>query len=82
MPTAGLLLPILGALPDALIIVVSGLGGTKEEAAEQVISPHHWTLTLSASVSLWPANLKDHQVYFPYRNVRHVEDVHSKPLVL
>ncbi|CAL5223152.1 g5620 [Coccomyxa viridis] len=32
----GLLLPILGALPDALIIVVSGLGGTKKEAAEQV----------------------------------------------
>ncbi|EIE26168.1 hypothetical protein COCSUDRAFT_61158 [Coccomyxa subellipsoidea C-169] len=32
----GLLLPILGALPDALIIVVSGLGGTREEAAEQV----------------------------------------------
>ncbi|KAK9907616.1 hypothetical protein WJX75_007049 [Coccomyxa subellipsoidea] len=32
----GLLLPVLGALPDALIIVVSGLGGTREEAEEQV----------------------------------------------
>ena len=37
-PLAGLLLPILGALPDALIIVVSGLGGSKDEAAEQVRS--------------------------------------------
>ena len=36
MSCTGLLLPILGALPDALIIVVSGLGGTKEQAAEQV----------------------------------------------
>ena len=33
---AGLLLPILGALPDALIILVSGLGGTRAEAQEQV----------------------------------------------
>lgn len=33
---SGLLLPILGALPDALIIVVSGLGGTLAEAQEQV----------------------------------------------
>mmetsp|Transcript_10171 Transcript_10171/g.30570 ORF Transcript_10171/g.30570 Transcript_10171/m.30570 type:complete len:554 (-) Transcript_10171:2400-4061(-) len=32
----GLLLPILGALPDALIILVSGLGGTAKEAQEQV----------------------------------------------
>ena len=39
--SVGLLLPILGALPDALIIVVSGLGGTKEEAAEQVPSAAH-----------------------------------------
>ena len=36
---AGLLLPILGALPDALIILVSGLGGTREEAQEQVMTP-------------------------------------------
>lgn len=36
---AGLLLPILGALPDALIILVSGLGGTREEAQEQVRTP-------------------------------------------
>lgn len=33
---AGLLLPILGSLPDALIIIVSGLGGTRDEAQEQV----------------------------------------------
>lgn len=33
---AGLLLPILGALPDSLIIIVSGLGGTLAEAQEQV----------------------------------------------
>jgi len=32
----GLVLPILGALPDAAMIVVSGLGGTVDEAQEQV----------------------------------------------
>lgn len=32
----GLLLPVLGSLPDALIIIVSGLGGTRSEAQEQV----------------------------------------------
>lgn len=32
----GLLLPVLGALPDSLIIVVSGMGGTLAEAQEQV----------------------------------------------
>ena len=32
----GLLLPILGAVPDAAVIVASGLGATKEEAQEQV----------------------------------------------
>ncbi len=40
---AGLVLPVLGALPDALIIVVSGLGGSAEEAQEQVClhcAPH------------------------------------------
>ena len=31
----GLLLPVLGALPDSLVIVVSGLGGSHDEAAEQ-----------------------------------------------
>ena len=35
-PGTGLLLPVLGALPDALIIIVSGLGGTTAEAQEQV----------------------------------------------
>ena len=35
-PAAGLVLPVLGALPDALIIAVSGLGGSHEEVAEQV----------------------------------------------
>jgi hypothetical protein len=35
----GLLLPVLGALPDSLIIIVSGLGGSREEAAEQVLLP-------------------------------------------
>ncbi|KAG0495898.1 hypothetical protein HPP92_000589 [Vanilla planifolia] len=30
-------LPILGALPDALLILVSGLSGTKEEAQNQVL---------------------------------------------
>ena len=33
---AGLVLPVLGALPDALIIIVSGLGGSREEVAQQV----------------------------------------------
>lgn len=33
----GLLLPILGALPDSILILVSGLGGTKAEAQEQVL---------------------------------------------
>jgi hypothetical protein len=32
----GLVLPILGALPDSAMIVVSGLAGTIEEAKEQV----------------------------------------------
>ena len=32
----GLLLPILGAVPDAAVIVASGLGATQEEAQEQV----------------------------------------------
>ncbi|CAG9462465.1 unnamed protein product [Pedinophyceae sp. YPF-701] len=32
----GLVLPILGALPDAIMIVVAGLGCSPEEAAEQV----------------------------------------------
>ena len=38
-PGTGLLLPVLGALPDALIIIVSGLGGTTAEAQEQVHTP-------------------------------------------
>jgi hypothetical protein len=33
----GLLLPVLGALPDSAIIVVSGMGGTVAEAQEQVL---------------------------------------------
>ena len=32
----GLLLPVLGAVPDAAVIVASGLGATREEAQEQV----------------------------------------------
>lgn len=32
----GLVLPVLGALPDTLIVIFSGLGVSKEEAAEQV----------------------------------------------
>ncbi|XXG66742.1 hypothetical protein AAC387_Pa06g0257 [Persea americana] len=33
----GLFLPILGALPDALLILVSGLSGSKETAQKQVL---------------------------------------------
>eukprot|EP00249_Psilotum_nudum_P023809 c28988_g1_i1 orf=255-2153(+) len=33
----GLLLPILGVLPDSLLILVSGLGGTKAEAQQQIL---------------------------------------------
>eukprot|EP00897_Mesotaenium_endlicherianum_P006020 jgi/Mesen1/5446/ME000271S04468 len=33
----GLVLPILGSFPDALLIVVSGVGGTLAEAQEQVL---------------------------------------------
>lgn len=33
----GLLLPILGAFPDSLLVVVSGIGGSKTEAQEQVL---------------------------------------------
>ncbi|XXG77508.1 hypothetical protein AAC387_Pa08g1650 [Persea americana] len=33
----GLFLPILGALPDALLILVSGLSGSKETAQQQVL---------------------------------------------
>ncbi|KAK9861388.1 hypothetical protein WJX84_011924, partial [Apatococcus fuscideae] len=32
----GLVLPILGALPDAFIIAVSGLSGTTEQAQKQI----------------------------------------------
>lgn len=32
----GLLLPVLGALPDTLIVVFSGAGGNAEEAAERI----------------------------------------------
>lgn len=32
----GLVLPVLGALPDSAIIAMSGLGGTVAEAQEQV----------------------------------------------
>ena len=32
----GLLLPILGAVPDAAVIIASGLGASKEDAQEQV----------------------------------------------
>ena len=35
----GLLLPVLGALPDALVIVVSGLGASPGEAQAQVCRP-------------------------------------------
>lgn len=35
---AGLVLPILGALPDAFIIAVSGLAGSNEEAQQQACS--------------------------------------------
>lgn len=45
----GLLLPVLGALPDSLIIVVSGLGGSREEANEQVSrAGHHAMIKLSS----------------------------------
>ncbi|XP_031494779.1 sodium/calcium exchanger NCL2-like [Nymphaea colorata] len=33
----GLFLPVLGALPDALLILVSGLSGSKETAQDQVL---------------------------------------------
>jgi hypothetical protein len=32
----GLLLPVLGALPDSAMIIMSGMGGTVAEAQEQV----------------------------------------------
>ena len=60
MCLAGLLLPILGALPDALIIVVSGLGGTKEEAAEQVLLTtqcHHFAGDASLCCSVRPLRM-------------------------
>ena len=34
----GLVLPIMGAIPDAAIIVVSGMFGSKEEAQRQIVS--------------------------------------------
>eukprot|EP00252_Welwitschia_mirabilis_P023946 TRINITY_DN6912_c0_g1_i1.p1 TRINITY_DN6912_c0_g1~~TRINITY_DN6912_c0_g1_i1.p1 ORF type:complete len:617 (+),score=99.47 TRINITY_DN6912_c0_g1_i1:58-1908(+) len=33
----GLFLPVLGALPDTLLILVSGISGSKEEAQQQVV---------------------------------------------
>jgi hypothetical protein len=38
----GLLLPVLGALPDSAMIIMSGMGGTVAEAQEQVLhTPFH-----------------------------------------
>jgi hypothetical protein len=33
----GLLLPVLGALPDSAMIIMSGMGGTVAEAQDQVL---------------------------------------------
>ncbi len=57
-PCVGLVLPVLGALPDALIIIVSGLGGSREEVAQQVpLFPTPYTptriLTRSNITVLW-----------------------------
>jgi hypothetical protein len=47
----GLVLPILGSLPDSLVIIVSGLGAaTREEAQEQVRSVPCTARVLSAPV--------------------------------
>jgi hypothetical protein len=35
----GLLLPVLGALPDSAMIIMSGMGGTVAEAQDQVLNP-------------------------------------------
>ena len=32
----GVVLPLLGAVPDSAMIVFSGMGGTKEEAQQQI----------------------------------------------
>lgn len=32
----GVVLPLLGAIPDAAMIIFSGIGGTKEEANKQI----------------------------------------------
>ena len=37
----GLVLPVLGALPDSAMIVVSGLAGSIEQAKVQVFPPKH-----------------------------------------
>eukprot|EP00227_Mantoniella_beaufortii_P014562 CAMPEP_0197577120 /NCGR_PEP_ID=MMETSP1326-20131121/1869_1 /TAXON_ID=1155430 /ORGANISM="Genus nov. species nov., Strain RCC2288" /LENGTH=567 /DNA_ID=CAMNT_0043140137 /DNA_START=36 /DNA_END=1739 /DNA_ORIENTATION=- len=56
----GLLLPILGAVPDAAVIVASGLGASKEDAQEQVAigmgtlaGSTVMLLTIAWSGSLW-----------------------------
>lgn len=50
----GVLLPVLGATPDALIILSSGLGGTQAEAAQQ-LSVGVGTLAGSNALLLSPA---------------------------
>ena len=32
----GVVLPLLGAVPDSAMIIFSGMGGTKEEAQQQI----------------------------------------------
>ena len=32
----GIVLPLLGAVPDSAMIIFSGIGGTREEANEQI----------------------------------------------
>lgn len=52
MRCAGLVLPILGALPDSLIIIASGLGGSAEEAQEQVHVPSSGRCTLGPALPI------------------------------
>jgi hypothetical protein len=64
----GLLLPVLGALPDSAIIVVSGMGGTVAEAQEQVLSKLSWINHTFVGHDWEPASR-----YLPYPSLPHLK---------
>ncbi len=59
----GLLLPVLGALPDSLIILVSGIGVPREVAQEQARAPSPLAMSsLRPSLDLFLLSLRNRHV--------------------